>query len=375
MRFDSSIFWNHLEVVPWSQQVGQARAWTQALEALGFTGAWSSEHHFMHGVLGSPANALLAGADVLSHTSKLRFGGAPWAIMDRHPLMVAEDAAMVDHMSGGRLEFGAGRGFPFLRWGSQFVQFADRRNQEQNRALFEEVLDIVVKAWTQDVFSYQGRFYTLPVPGWVEPNPDPQEHRPPYYNENFELVALPVVPKPFQKPHPPVWIMADSVTSYAFAGGRGYNVLGLARPPAELTERFEAYRGAAKQARGVDLDLGANIGIQFLTYCAPTTEQAERDTQHIPSGQTQVQNRASSLVVGEKAAGTPDYFVELIETYRQQCNLQMFQLRPSVGRIPFSKAMASLELFADKVMPRFAADGGWVGARPVASGVAAGQAS
>lgn len=361
MRFDASIFWNHLEVVPWSQQVDQARKWAQVLEAAGFTGAWSSEHHFMHGVLGSPANALLAGADVLSHTTTLRFGGAPWAIMDRHPLMVAEDAAMVDHMSGGRLEFGVGRGFPFLRWGSQFVPFADRRNQDQNRALFNEVLDIIIKAWTQDVFSYDGRFYTLPVPGWIEPNPNPEEHKPPYYDENYELVALPVVPKPFQKPHPPVWLMADSPATYAMAGRNGFNVLGLARPPEALRERFEAYRAAAKEARGVDLDLGENIGIQFLTYCAPTMEQAEADTRHIGTAN---QDRASSLVVGEKAAGTPEYFAEMIETYKREVNLQMFQLRPSVGKLPFSKAISSLELFASEVMPRFANDGGWVGARP-----------
>lgn len=350
MRFDASIFWNHLKVVPWHEQVDQCRTWTQALESLGFTGAWSSEHHFMPGVHGSPPNALIAGIDVLLHTKTLRFGGAPWAILDRHPLMVAEDAAMVDHMSHGRLEFGVGRGFPFLRWGGQFVPFADRRNSEQNRALFEEVLDIVVKAWTEEALVYNGRFYTFPVPGWTEPKPDPKYHYPPFYNEKFELVALPVLPKPYQKPHPPIWVMADSPASYAFAGGHGFNVLGLARKPEELRERFEIYRNAAKESLGLDLEPGENIGIQFLTYVAATREQAEADYAHHRKDDVDVVN----------AIGTPDGLIELIERYRVGCNLRMFQLRPSIGGLTFPKAMASLELFADKVIPHFRDDGGWV---------------
>jgi alkanesulfonate monooxygenase SsuD/methylene tetrahydromethanopterin reductase-like flavin-dependent oxidoreductase (luciferase family) len=354
MRFDASMFWHHYRAVPWHQQVDQSRTWCKALEGLGFTAAWSSEHHFGASTSGSPPNALITALDVLNHTTTLRVGGAPYQVLDRHPLMVAEDAALVDNMSKGRLEFGAGRGFN-ENWGTQFVPIAHRRNPEQNRALLEEVLDIVIKAWTEDLLVYNGRFYTIPRPGWKEPSPNPEKHKPPQYNEEFEFVAVPVLPKPYQKPHPPIWLMGTSRDSFAYSGRKGFRMLGLARSPESALEHFEAYRDAASHAQHRDVPLGENIGLQFLVYCAPTMEQAQADSIH---------DQMNSPFIG-----TPESIGEQIERYRDVVGLKMFQLRPSVYGLTFSQAMASLQLFAEKVMPRFRDDGGWVDSSGGASGL------
>src|SRR5262252_4627826 len=99
MRFDASMFWHHLKPIPWYQQVEQSRTWCRALEELGFTAAWSSEHHFGAGLAtASPPNALITSLDILNHTTTLRVGQAPYNMIDRHPLMVAEDVSLIDHM-------------------------------------------------------------------------------------------------------------------------------------------------------------------------------------------------------------------------------------------------------------------------------------
>jgi Coenzyme F420-dependent N5,N10-methylene tetrahydromethanopterin reductase and related flavin-dependent oxidoreductases len=139
-------------------------------DSLGFDVAWLAELHF-GGAFSLLANPLMAVPVIAQRTRRIRIGTAVTLLPLHHPLSCAEQAATADLLSGGRLEFGVGRGsIP-----TQFHGF--RVPVAENRARFDEALEIIRLAWTKPRFSYHGRFY--------------------------EIEDIEVVPKPLQRPHPP----------------------------------------------------------------------------------------------------------------------------------------------------------------------------
>ena len=109
------------------------------------------------------------GAHLGARFDRIRVGQAPVVLADWHPLRGAEDVALLDNMTQGRVDFGAGHGTN-ERTCIQFNINADKRDNKRNSALFQECLDIVIKAWTEDPFRHVGEFYQFPVPGWKETN-------------------------------------------------------------------------------------------------------------------------------------------------------------------------------------------------------------
>src|ERR671925_318450 len=123
-------------------------------ESLGFDVAWLAELHF-GGAFSLLANPLMMVPLIAQRTRRIRIGTAVTLLPLQHPLSIAEQAATADVLSGGRLEFGVGRGsIP-----SQFHGF--RVAVAENRARFDEALEIVRLAWTRDRFSYHGRFHEV----------------------------------------------------------------------------------------------------------------------------------------------------------------------------------------------------------------------
>ena len=157
MRFDFNPFFNPGENIPWDRVVRMFRDQTEIAEQSGFTTVWCTEHHFAHnGYLNAPPNPILMCADLGAHFSKIRLGQAPVVLPDWHPLRVAEDVALLDNMTDGRVDFGVGRDTN-ERSCIQFNINSDKRNAKRNSALFRECLDIIVKAWTEDSVQLQGR--------------------------------------------------------------------------------------------------------------------------------------------------------------------------------------------------------------------------
>ncbi|MBI4255431.1 MAG: LLM class flavin-dependent oxidoreductase, partial [Candidatus Rokubacteria bacterium] len=135
------------------QFFGELLEQAEAAEQLGFDSFWVAEHHFHeYGAIPSPAVWLAAAAQ---RTRRIRLGSAVVVLPFRNPLQVAEDYAMVDVLSGGRLNLGVGSGY--LR--HEFEGFGVR--VEDKRERFDEALDVVLRAWTGERFSYDGRFHTV----------------------------------------------------------------------------------------------------------------------------------------------------------------------------------------------------------------------
>src|SRR6266446_1410475 len=140
-------------------------------DSLGFDVAWLAELHF-GGAFSLLSNPLMVVPAIAARVPRIRIGTAVVLLPLHHPLSCAEQAATADLLSGGRLEFGVGRGSIPTQFHGFRVPVAD------NRARFDECLEIIRLAWTRERFSYRGRFY--------------------------EVDNLSVVPKPVQKPHPPI---------------------------------------------------------------------------------------------------------------------------------------------------------------------------
>ncbi|MFP6743827.1 MAG: LLM class flavin-dependent oxidoreductase, partial [Alphaproteobacteria bacterium] len=133
-------------------------------DELGYHAVWIGEHHFGPYGLGDLPNGILIGADIAARTRNLRIGQMANIAVWWHPIRLAEDIAILDNLTKGRVEAGFGRGiWPYE--GPQFHPNADPRNDAENRALFRETIEIVRKIWSEEYFSHQGDNYTFPAPG------------------------------------------------------------------------------------------------------------------------------------------------------------------------------------------------------------------
>jgi alkanesulfonate monooxygenase SsuD/methylene tetrahydromethanopterin reductase-like flavin-dependent oxidoreductase (luciferase family) len=186
-------------------------------DSLGYDVAWLAEIHFgaAFSLLSSPLMTVPA---IAARTQRLRIGTAVTLLPLHQPLACAEQAATADILSGGRLEFGVGRGsIP-----SQFHGFGVP--VAENRARFGEALDIIRLAWTRDRFSYDGRFY--------------------------KADNLAVVPKPLQRPHPPIRVAVHTPESFAHVAGLGVPIYSgtTTTPLPLLRECMAAYRAGLAAA-------------------------------------------------------------------------------------------------------------------------------
>src|SRR5882762_4382207 len=180
-------------------------------DTLGFDVAWLAELHF-GGAFSLLASPLMVVPVIAQRTKRIRIGTAVTLLPLHHPLSCAEQAATADILSGGRLEFGVGRGsIP-----SQFHGF--RVAVSENRARFDEALEIIRLAWTQERFSFRGAFY--------------------------QVEDLAVVPRPLQRPHPPIRVAVHTAESFAHIGDLGLSIYSgtTTTPLPQLREYMALYR-------------------------------------------------------------------------------------------------------------------------------------
>lgn len=350
----------------------EAREYARAAEDAGFWSIWYTEHHFGHEGIELTPNPVLMSADIAARTSRIRVGQAANIITFWHPLRLAEDLALLDQLSGGRVEVGIGRGL-YGREALNLNALADPRDPEQNRDLFEETLEILVKAWTEEFFEHKGRFYEFPVPG-VRWNHPLSPATPEFTGEDGQITKISVTPRPLQKPHPPLWQVIDSPRSIKWAAERDIQGIFWMPPVSELRRRFELYRDTASEANGREYRLGEGIGLVRDVYVAETMEQARSEFEDALMtsyrwichwrGLGNLMNAGEELTEDMKLSfdflhprnllvGTPEYVAEKIEELREEIGLEHMLLWTTHPGLPHAKAMRSLELFSERVMPRF----------------------
>lgn len=213
-------------------------------EELGFNAVVLGERHFRHGNLLYSSPLSLASA-LAARTERIRIGTAARILSLDHPIHIAEDAATLDILSRGRLDLGVTRASL-----DEECHLAFDSPVDETRARFRESIEVIVKAWTEERFSYDGKFYQIP--------------------------EVSVFPKPLQKPHPPISIVAVSEETLVFAGENGYSAItGATRKPSELERTAKRYYDELIM-HGRDRSAAELITNRFI-YVSDTDEKAKRE--------------------------------------------------------------------------------------------------
>jgi alkanesulfonate monooxygenase SsuD/methylene tetrahydromethanopterin reductase-like flavin-dependent oxidoreductase (luciferase family) len=305
----------------------QSFAQIEAAEEWGLDVVWLAEIHMnpTRSLLSAP---LTVASAIAARTSRIKIGTAVQILPLGHPLRLAEETATIDQISGGRLIFGVGRSaFPtaYRAYGIAY---------EESPPRFAEALDIIKKAWTEEQASHQGRWYSF---------------------ENFTLV-----PRPVQQPHPEIRIAASQPDTYSAIGALGYPLFSAVRasPLSELAEHMRAYREAWRDA---DHPGQPRAYLQVPIYVAATKEAALADAE---AGLMRFSTYRQDLVRGpmnyetvrrEKGiVGTPEMVVERLMELRDTAELAGVSAEINPGSLlSHEQVMASLELYAQEVMPAF----------------------
>lgn len=255
-------------------------------DELGFDTAWFVEHHFTRGFSHSSAPDLLL-AGLSQRTERIHLGLGVVLLPFQSPIRTAERVATLDVISGGRVEFGTGRGASPLEYQ------AFQRPFEQSRKIWEDSLEAVLAIWTADG------------------EPVSRE------NEFFSIPNVAVYPRPVQTPHPPVWVASTSLEGYLAAARHGYNLLGMTMLKGldDVAEDIARYKRCLAD-NGFDPKT-RRIALMIPWYVAPTREEAVQTASDpvlwyirrqvnlvTPPDYTDARH-ATHRVLGQLAAGMP----------------------------------------------------------------------
>jgi alkanesulfonate monooxygenase SsuD/methylene tetrahydromethanopterin reductase-like flavin-dependent oxidoreductase (luciferase family) len=236
-----------LQFFSWPGRHGDlAAVYERALERIeimdrtGFDAVWLAEHHFS--TFSVCPSVHMMGTLAAARTRRLRIGTAVSLAAFYHPLRLAEEVALLDVLSGGRVNWGAGRGFAAIEFAAFGVPAAESASR------FREAVDIVLRAWTEERLTYEG--------------------------EHFRFTDIEVLPKPAQRPHPPVWMAATSESAIEWAASQGHSI--LMDPHSSLRDLGVKRRLYAERlAAGGFSAAGRDIPMARLIALAETDEAAE----------------------------------------------------------------------------------------------------
>ena len=342
----------------------KAEGMAKLMDRLGYHAFWMAEHHFQHEGYECIPNLLMLAVHLAHVTKRLKIGCGFNIAPMWHPLRLAEDYAVADILTKGRTVFGVGRGY-HTREVEAFG--SPMQDQDANRELFEEQVEIIFKAFNNATFSHRGKHYTLP----------PEV---PY--RGYTLKELTLVPRPINRPvecwQPVVSANPrglDFMVRHGIKGAVGGGAATMAEGP------IQAYRDAAARA-GKHLKLGENLTIGIFFYLADSAEKAIRELtpyyeEHVKMfaplgfvpGITPPQVAAAARRGGWKEAHVPslDHYMrlgswfagtsqQLIEHLRKlearYPGMEHINLSTSIGT-PKAVMLEQFQRVAEEVMPAF----------------------
>jgi alkanesulfonate monooxygenase SsuD/methylene tetrahydromethanopterin reductase-like flavin-dependent oxidoreductase (luciferase family) len=376
-----------------AQQVEQA----VLAEQLGFHYYFMTEHHFQpEGAEFSPS-PIVVGAAIAMRTERIRIGQMANILARHHPIALAEQAAMLDVLSGGRLEFGVGRGGG-PRETEVFGQVYGSSDLDPDRAqaYFDEALEIILKAWTEDSFSYHGDFYAIP-PKW---NRWESEITRAYFSQEgvaqdvSDIVEarggkryvreLSVYPHPLQQPHPQVWMTGLSANSAREAARRGFNLCHLGAGPDQVRQVLDTYHTEAEASGWPDRnshgplkfgwDSQAKRGVSFLRWIHIGDITPERrnglfhfpnyvatsliDGIHLPHGMRLTGSLFEQM--GVTLHGSKERIIDGLMTDFQLGGFEDYHVFPvfEAAGMTGKEAEDQMHMFAEEVMPVLQAECG-----------------
>jgi alkanesulfonate monooxygenase SsuD/methylene tetrahydromethanopterin reductase-like flavin-dependent oxidoreductase (luciferase family) len=224
------------------------------MDDLGFYALWLAEHHFQHEGYECIPNLILMGTHLAARTKQLKYGCGFNIVPMWHPLRLAEDYAMADILTNGRIIFGVGRGY-HTREVETFA--APMLDNAANMELFEEQMEVILKAFNEESFSHQGKHYTLPP-------------HVPY--RGYELQEITLVPRPVHRPVE-IWQPVASGRSLEFIAKQGFKGM-LALNGEKLTDQIMHRYQELNAKYGRNLELGEDICLGMGFYIADSQQDA-----------------------------------------------------------------------------------------------------
>jgi alkanesulfonate monooxygenase SsuD/methylene tetrahydromethanopterin reductase-like flavin-dependent oxidoreductase (luciferase family) len=303
----------------------------EAYDAAGFHCYHLAEHHATPlGMAPSPSVFLAA---VAQRTRKLRFGALVYALPLHHPLRMIEEICMLDHLSGGRVDIGFGRGSSPIE-----LAYYDQDPAEAQE-IYAEALDLVLQGLTQRTLDFRGKRFSYP--------------------------DAPMEMAPLQKPHPPIWYGVHSPDSAERAARRQLNTVSL-DPPAETRASTAQYCATWRAAHGSEplpkLGIGRFIVVassdqEALDLAGRAYERWHASFTHLfrLHGRQQMHPRPADfdtlMARGQGVAGTPATVTRFLRDQLDEtgCNYVVGQF--AFGDLSLAATLRSVELFADEVMP------------------------
>jgi alkanesulfonate monooxygenase SsuD/methylene tetrahydromethanopterin reductase-like flavin-dependent oxidoreductase (luciferase family) len=311
---------------------------------------WVTEHHFLTEYSHISANEVVM-PHILARTDRIRVASGIINVTPpvNHPARIAERVAMLDHLSGGRFDFGTGRGSSTTEQAGFGITDPDLTKE-----MFDEVMPEFRKMWSQDSYSFDGRFFSMP-----ERN---------------------VLPKPYVKPHPPMWVAAGNPDTFEKAAKLGLGVICFTGGnPEKMRPLVELYKETIKDADPVGDYVNDNVAISTSFMCLEDGDAARDwmtrsrngrqqslvfkylDTFPKPPGIPEWPNEIpdptlEQLAIGrEKGAsivGTPDDCAEVLQKW-QAIGVDQLIMGPTGSTWPYELVEESVELLGNKVIPQF----------------------
>jgi alkanesulfonate monooxygenase SsuD/methylene tetrahydromethanopterin reductase-like flavin-dependent oxidoreductase (luciferase family) len=350
MRFSTFHLFHRFEHQSVREVYDHHIALAELAEEVGFDGIWIGEHHFRdYGTVPSIATML---GYLAARTERLRLGSGVMVLPLHNPIRLAEEAAQLDVLSGGRLEFGVGRGYQSIEFDGFGIDLAEARDR------FDESLEIIRGLWTQPRFQYEGKYY--------------------------RTGEIALVPRPVQQPHPPIHVAAVSPETVELYAARGLPILA---DPAATFKRVAAAaetwrRTAAEAGHAVD---EAELVVSRSVYVAPTVEEAKADQARFEQlfDRSRIFNQQSApldtrtgqfakgfeywqdryLKGGEvgtdfrweqlEVIGDPERVIGQIKMLREFGFSHLMCDFGSTRPIPIEELKKTMTFFADEVMPAF----------------------
>jgi alkanesulfonate monooxygenase SsuD/methylene tetrahydromethanopterin reductase-like flavin-dependent oxidoreductase (luciferase family) len=320
---------------PWPQVYDEMLEQVQVAEELGFDSVWMSEHHGAED--GYCPSTLVAAAAAAARTQRITIGIRLLLLPLHHPVRVAEDAAVVDNLAHGRFVLGLAIGYVPPEYGMFGV------NRRQRPSLMDEGIDIIRRCWTEERFDYEGKRY--------------------------RLRGVSVQPKPFQKPHPPIWLgaMRGAAIDRVARLADGFHFVGTPEVYAEFAEAMQRYGRdplsiplydsrefwIAEDSERAWQEAKDHLFYSYSTYAAWRAAAAAADgisSTEVPfaTPEEMRQREGHMLFLGDPG--------EIVTRFKQR--LAEVPLTGTIMRVPpgmeHRKVLKCMELVARDVMPHFA---------------------
>jgi alkanesulfonate monooxygenase SsuD/methylene tetrahydromethanopterin reductase-like flavin-dependent oxidoreductase (luciferase family) len=355
----------------------------QAIRAdeTGWTSLMMAEHHFeIEGYHVTP-NPLLLNIYLAGHTQRLRHGQMGLVLPNWNPLRLAEDIAVADHLTNGRIDVGLSRGYQSRSVGvlAQHVGASSagaEATDVRNRRVFEEWFEVMRRSWTEDLWDFHGEYIQVPPSGLPWTNRMSIKLGAGIVNE--EVAQIATVPKPLQQPHPPLFTTVSmSAASIEWSAKVGSSIVTLATGEDTIRAIFQHYVDSAA-AHGRTVKLGeyrpeGGMALCRLLAVAETREEALETARQnlafmgdwlgefgfweawrLPGQEGPVPRTLEQLLEsGMMLAGTPDEVAEQVQRLHDELGVEYMIFIACAGSVTHQRMLDTIGLFGEHVIPRF----------------------